>query len=158
MKINGKKITGANEGVIVIPRESGDDLVFKIRAVMDMSEFDKLHPEPSPPSRLMANGKTVKNLKDPNHVKACDRHIQTKLNWIVLKSMQATEGLEWETVDIDDANTWDKLRPELKTAGLSDVEINRVINSCIDINALDEEKIEEARDRFLLAQQEQVDE
>ncbi len=154
MKIRGKKISGANEVVIVIPRASDEDIVLKARAVLNMAAFEEMCPVPNPPTRLMANGDTVPNLKDPGYLKSCSRYSITRLSWIVLNSLQATEGLEWEKVDLGDSNTWDSFRDEFKEAGLSDIEINRVVAECINVNALNEEKIEEARERFLLAHQE----
>jgi hypothetical protein len=154
MKLNGKKIEGPNEVTIVIPRGSGEDIVLKARAVLDLDDFEEMCPLPTPPSRRMAGGADVPNLKDQGYVSALQRRNVMRLNYIVLSSLEATEGLEWETVDISDSNTWDNFNTELKDAGFSPIEIQRIVADILNVNALDEAKIEEARQRFLLAAQE----
>jgi hypothetical protein len=157
MKLNGKKLEGPNEVTIVIPRGSGEDIILKARAVLDLDDFEELCPLPTPPSRRMAGGQDVPNLKDPGYVAALQRRATMRLNYIVLSSLTATEGLEWETVDIGDSSTWDNFQVEMKDAGFSPIEIQRVVAEVINVNALNEAKIEEARQRFLLAAQEAQD-
>ncbi len=158
MKMQGKKIEGANEMVIVIPRASSDDIVFRARAVLDMTPFEKMCPPPSPPTRMLPGGKEIKNLKDRGYLDQVSNYSIQRLSWIVLTSLEATEGLEWEKLDIGDPTTWNNFREELTESGFSDVEIDRIVADCIAINALSDSKIEEARERFLLAAQEQDEE
>lgn len=155
MKIQGKKIEGPNEMTIVTPRFNGADIILKARAIVDMVPFEKVCTPPEPPRKTLPGGKQVPNIKDSNYLKELDRHSIRRLNWIVLTSLEATEGLEWETIDLADPSTWDNFRKELRNSGFSDIEINRIVADCISVNALDEDKIEEARERFLLAAQEQ---
>lgn len=75
-----------------------------------------------------------------------------------MKSLEATPDLEWENVDVEDPNTWNNFRQEMTDSGFSAIEINRVIAECLNVNALNEEKIEEARQRFLLQAREVADE
>jgi len=149
MKLQGKRIEGANEVVIVIPRASSTDIVFKARAVLDMLPFEKMCPSPEPPKRMVAGGVEIPNFKDPSFLKQLDNYSVKRLSWIVLTSLEATEGLEWENVDLSDPTTWNNFREELMEAGFSNVEVNRIVGDCINVNALNEEKIEEARERFL---------
>jgi len=158
MRIQGKKIEGANEVVIVIPRGSNADIILKAKAVLDMTPFEEMCPPPEPPRKTLPGGKEVKNLKDSAYLKALDNHSVKRLNWIVLTSLEATEGLEWEKVDLSDSTTWNNFQEEMKEAGFSNVEVNRIVADVIDVNALNEEKIQEARERFLLASQEQDEE
>jgi hypothetical protein len=154
MKLNGKKLEGPNEVTIVIPRGSGEDIILKARAVLDLDDFEEMCPLPTPPSRRIAGGQDVPNLKDQGYLAALQRRAVMRLNYIVLASLEATEGLEWETVDISDSNTWDNFNTELKDAGFNPIEVQRIVAEIIDVNALNEAKIEEARQRFLLAAQE----
>jgi len=158
MKIQGKKIEGANEVIIVIPRGSNADIVLKAQAVLDMDPFDSMCPPPEPPRKTLPGGKEVKNLKDASYLKSLDNHAVKRLNWIVLTSLEATEGIEWEKIDLSDPTTWNNFEEEMKEAGFSNVEVNRIVAACIEVNALNEEKIQEARERFLLASQEQDEE
>lgn len=150
MKLNGQKISSANECVIVLPRFNADPIVFKARAVLDMNDFERMCPDPKPPTRRFSDGRVVENLKDEGYLQQVQNQGKMRLSWIVLKSLEATEDLEWETVDLGDPTTWDNFRTEMKDSGFGDIEINRVIAECLNVNALNEDKIEEARSRFLL--------
>jgi len=158
MKIKGKKIEGPNEVVIVIPRSNTADIVLRARAVLDMSPFNKMCPVPEPPQRMIAGGKMVPNLKDKGYLQQLEKHSEQRLSWIILTSLEATEELEWERVKLDDPTTWNDFRDEMRDSGFSDIEINRVISDCIGVNALNEAKIEEARERFLAGLQELIEE
>lgn len=158
MKIRGKKIEGANEAVIVIPRASGSDIILRARAVLDMGPFSDMCPVPTPPERLMAGGKKIQNLKDSGYLAQITKYSTKRLSWLVLISLEATEGLEWETVDVGDPSTWDNFQKEMTDSGFSDVEIQRIVNACVDVNALNDDKIEEARERFLSETREQGEE
>jgi hypothetical protein len=105
----------------------------------------------------MAGGQDVPNLKDQGYMAALQRRAVMRLTYIMLTSLEATEGLEWETVDLSDSNTWDNYLSELKDSGFSPIEIQRIQADVIEVNALNEAKIEEARQRFLLAAQEAPD-
>lgn len=157
MKLNGKRLEGPNEVTIVIPRGSGEDIILKAKAVLDLDDFDEMCPAPSPPMRRMAGGQNVPNLKDSGYLAALQRLAVVRLNYIVLASLSATEGLEWETVNLSDPDTWDNYQTEMREAGFSPIEIQRIVADVINVNALNEEKIEEARQRFLLATQEASD-
>ena len=158
MKIQGKKIEGANEVIIVIPRGSNSDIVLKAQAVLDMEPFDVMCPPPEPVKRTLPGGKEVKNFKDASYLKSLDNHSVKRLNWIVLTSLEATAGLEWDKINLSDPTTWNNFEEEMKEAGFSNVEVNRIVAACIEVNALNEEKIQEARERFLLESQEQDEE
>ena len=154
MKINGKKIEGANTAIIPIPRASSEDIILKVKAILDMTPFEKMCPPPVAPKKMIPGGKEVVNLRDAGYLAQVDKYSIQRLNWIVLTSLEATDDLEWETVDMSNPNTWSNFRKEMQDSGLSNVEINRVVAECINVNALNEAKIEEARERFLLEAQE----
>lgn len=154
MKIKGKKIEGPNVEIIPIPRAQGDDIIFQAQAVLDMEPFETMCPTPIPPIKRLASGEEIPNLQDVNYLKSLQNISTKRLAWIVLTSLQATEGLEWETVDLSDHTTWGLFRKELHESGFSDIEINRIIAGCISVNALNDDKIEAARERFLLTAQE----
>lgn len=158
MKLNGQRIEGPNRDVVVIPRGDREDIVFTIEAVLDVDSFEQMCPLPKPPLRKMKGGVDVPVLTDPTYIKALDRHAEKRLAWLVLKSLEATEGLEWDKVDISDPSTWLLLREELREAGFSSVEVNRIISGAIAVNALSEAKIQAARDRFLLLREAQLNE
>ncbi len=152
MKIKGKKIEGPNREIVAIPRGMDDDLIFMVNAVMDMSSFEKMCPVPEPPLRKI-NGVDVPNLKDTAFLKLLDKHAEKRMAWMVITSLEGTEGLEWDVIDVGDPSTWLLFQDEMKSAGLSQMEINRIVAGVISVNALSESKIDAARERFLLLQQ-----
>jgi hypothetical protein len=152
VKIKGKKIEGVNIEIIPIPRGNGPDIIFKARAVLDMESFEKMCPVPNPPLRKI-DGVDVPNLKDLNYLTQVTRHAEQRMAWMVITSLEATEGLEWEKVDVSDASTWIHLREELKDSGFNGIEVNRIIAGVVSVNSLSEDKIEAARERFLLSEQ-----
>lgn len=151
MKLNGKKLDGPNIEVVVIPRQSGE-LVFKAQAVLDYDECDKLNPMPKPPKRLMPGGVVQENVNDPKYLKAVDQWATRKFYWMLLESLKATEGLEWETVKMDDPSTWESYKAEMKQAGLTPGEIGRIEMCVSDACGLNQAKIDEATKRFLAGQ------
>ena len=152
MKINGVKVMGAFEEVVVFPRTGTPNLVFKARAVLDYDKFEKLCPEPKAPMILFAGAsQPSENVEDVNYVKAFDEWAEMKTSYMVLNSLKATPNLEWETVTSDPA-TWKNYQKEMKEAGLSPAEQGRVI-LCVSVaNGLDQSKIDEATESFLVAQ------
>jgi len=151
MKINGKKLDGPNIEVVVIPRQSGD-LVFKAQAVLDYTDCDKLNPMPQPPKRLMRGGGTQENVDDPKYKKAVDEWALRKFYWMFVMSLKATEGLEWETIKMDDPSTWENYKKEMQTGGLSPGEVARIETCVTDACGLNQAKIDEATQRFLAGQ------
>jgi hypothetical protein len=154
MKIQGKKIEGSNVEVLVLPR--GDKIenaiVFKCQAVLDMGDFDKICPVPKPPLVVKAGGKRLVDVDDAKYKLAVDTHSTKRMAYIILKSLEATEGLEWETVKLSEPDTWANYEQELKDSGFTQVEIMRIINTCMSANCLDEARLERARNDFLASQ------
>lgn len=153
MKIQGKKVEGANVEICVIPRGNGEDIVFKCQAVLSMDGFDKLCPSPKAPLMLKAGGKRIADIESPKYKVASATHSDKRMAYIVLKSLEATPDLEWETVKLSDPETWLGYQNELKESGFSTIEIMRIINACMAANCLDEGRIERAREDFLATQQ-----
>ena len=152
MKINGKKIEGPNREYVVIPRGQGDDIVFTVEAILDMRKFEKVCPLPKPPMRKI-DGVDIPQISDKSYLQRVNHHSEERLAWMIITSLVATEGLEWDTVDPDDRRTWSRFRKEMQDSGFSDMEINRIVAAVVGVNALDEAKIQEARDRFLRLRQ-----
>lgn len=151
MKLHGKKIDGPSIEVVVIPRQSGD-LVFRAKAILDYDEHDKLNPMPQPPKRLMPGGEVQENVEDPRYKEAFKQWAPRKFYWMLLESLKATEGLEFEKVKMDDPSTWELYRKEMQEAGLAPGEISRIELIVTDACGLNQSKIDEATARFLAGQ------
>lgn len=159
MKIYGKKIEGVNTELVVIPRTNSDganaDLVFVAKAVLDYKDFEKLCPAPIPPTKMLPGGITQQNVEDSNYKRLMADFGNKRINWMILKSISETPGLEWETVKADDPDSWGNYVDELTSAGLSGYEVNRIIQGVMTANGLDANKIEEAKKRFLASSQQE---
>lgn len=149
MKIGGRQIKGPNIEIIAIPRSEGEDIIFKAQAVLDMVEFNKLCPDPIPKKVMGKGGVLINDPDDKTYNTAVKEHNERRTAWMILKSLEATPDLEWETVKITDVNTWLNYEKELRDAGFSEAELQRILIGVMRANALDDTKIEEARERFL---------
>lgn len=154
MKIGGKEIKGLCIETLVLPREDGD-IVFKARALPDFDEFEKLCPEPEAPVRLTKRGKE-KHLEDKDYRQMLANHNANRIAYMVVVSLEPSE-IEWDTVDINDSKTWTNYTKDFKESGISEIEVGHIVNTVMKANALDEEKLEKARELFLLGQREEVE-
>lgn len=154
MRIKGKKIQGANEEILVLPRPDGD-VVFRARGVLDMDEFDKLCHEPKAPMLTKRGGITVEDVTDKSYKKRVEEYGKKRMAYMIIKSLEATEDLEWDTVDLSDSSTWLNYEQEFRDSGFSQIEINRIITAVFTANSLNEKKLEEAREHFLAGVQSQ---
>lgn len=147
MKIGGiDPKTLPAETVLVLPR--GEEvIVFKARGLQDMDEFNKLCPEPTPPRKMTKDG-LVADVTNSNYKTDMDHYGKRRLAYMVVKSLEPSE-IEWDTVDVHVPGTWTNWEQDLKNAGLTTVEANRVIGLVLEANSLDESKLKQARDVFL---------
>ncbi len=156
MKIGGVEIKGLNEEILVLPRLEGEDIIIRARAVTTMDDFEKLVPEPKAPGVRTRDG-FKPDLKDTTYREKVERYNSQRLAYMILKSLEPSE-IEWERVNLDDPSTWLNWDQELREAGLSEVEVNRIIMCVMQANALDEEKLKAAREVFLHGQEEEQEE
>lgn len=148
MKLNGKKISGPNVEIIVIPRKD-EDIVFKAQAVLSFDDFKKLCPQPMPPQMIKRGEGLVYDTENPQYKDALSLWQQMRMDWIIITSLRATPELEWEKVDFSNCDTWKLYSEELKDSGFGEYEVNRIVAGVMTANCLNETKIEEARKRFL---------
>lgn len=151
MKIHGKTLDGPNIEVVVIPRQSGD-IVFRAQAVLDYEDHDKLNPMPQPPKKLLRGGGVQEDVANPKFQKALDTWAQRKFYWMLLTALKATDGLEWESINISKPETWENYKAEMTKSGFSPGEINRIEMCVTDACGLNQTKIDEATQRFLAGQ------
>lgn len=153
MKLNGVKVKSAYEEVVVFPRTGGPNLVFKARAIYDFEAFEKLCPPPEAPLiQFAGQDKPTQNVEDVNYLERFQKWAELKSHWMVLQSLRATPGLEWETVDYGDHTTWKNYQKEMSDAGLTPAEQARIVLIVSLVNGLDQSKIDEATESFLVAQ------
>lgn len=148
MKLKGQKLQGPAIEVIVLPRQSGN-LVFKAQAIIEDKDFDAICPRPLPPKKLLPGGVTQSNVEDPKYKEDLQLYALRRTHWMVLKSLQATEELEWETVKMDSPETWSNFVKEFMESGLTAIEVNKIVETVMTVNGLNDRKIEEATKAFL---------
>lgn len=168
MKYKGRQLTGPKTEILVFPRpatyepevdaggkptgkqvEINNDIVFKLAAVLDMDEFDTILPPPQPPEVVRPGNLRSRNTEDPSFKASVSEWQAKRIDWMVLRTMAPTADLEWETVKMEDPDTWQNFRTELTESGFNRVEVIHLINKALQINSIDEARMEEARARFL---------
>lgn len=149
MKIHGKKIKSAYEDYLVIPRRDGD-LVFKFKSVENEDDFNKLCPPPVAPLKQVPGMQNpMKNLNDPKYQEELDKWAMYKTLWMFINSILATDGLEFETVDLSDPTTYANYENEMIESGLHSREIALLMRKSAEVNVLSARKVEEATESFL---------
>jgi len=152
MKIQGKKVEGVNVITMVFPRQDGLVVVLKAAGIQSYEEFDKMCPTPEPTEKIFPNGSRVKNTKDPKFQEAVDIWAKRKVAWMIIKSLEVTEGLEWETVDMLDPETWENYLSELTSCGFTEAEMARIVGGVTSANGINQQAIDEAEKHFLADQ------
>ncbi len=157
MKYKGRKLEGPRKKVVPIIRDTPEDTIyFVVQGVVDLQPFFEVCPAPTAPISIKPAGIKVHNVEDKGYKAALDVWWARRTALIALKSLEATEGLEWEMVDMSDPTTFEKWNEELQNAGLVDAELNRLISSIMEVNGLNEALVEEARKSFLTIQADQA--
>lgn len=148
MKMLGIKVEPPEPKVLVIPH-NGVELVFQAQHVDNYGEFDELVPKVIPVKIRKADGSEGVDLNDKGYMKEVDEWSKKRSNWMFLKSLSATECLEWDIVDLKDPDTWCKFDEELKACGFAGPVIERIKMLVFDACGLDQKMIDEATERFL---------
>ena len=150
LRIGNIIVDGPAEEVLVLPRLQGD-IVIRTRAVTDMKPFEAMCPEPTAPKKLVKGGFEI-DYENTNYVAASTRHGELRFAYICVKSLEPSD-IEWSRVNMDSPNSWLEWPKELQEAGLSNVEVNRIMLAVMAANSLDEHKLKQARDSFVRGMQ-----
>ena len=151
MKLFGQSVSGPNVDHLVLPRAEYD-LVISAQAILDDEILKTLLPRPKPPKIHKPGQENWEdNVNDPDYKKALDLWARRRSAWTILESLKATpkETLEWETVKLDDPTTWEKWDEELRQAFFTGSEIVSIMNLVWSVNGMNQDKLDEARIRFL---------
>jgi len=147
MKMNGKTFA-APTGTVVIPRDTGN-VVFQVQGVTSFDEFESLVKEPVAPT-IRARGKPdIVDKTDPAYVEAVADYGKMRIAYIVIRSLEPTPGLEWESLSIEDPSTWQTWDKELAKAGFTPFEIQYLIGEIMAVNGLGEDRYKDAKASFL---------
>lgn len=151
MKLNGITFDGPKPVTCVIPL--GDqELVFKIKPVLDYSEFEEKVPRPEPPKQIDNKGKKRDAFDHPKYLEEVQKFSEQRMDWMYIKALEDTDGLEWDKVDINNPETYKHFTTELKEIGLPNGYIDHFKYKIIEVCGLNPERIDEATERFLASQ------
>lgn len=149
MKIKGVDLSRAYEDFIVLPRKP-KDIVIRARAITSFDEFERLCPSVAPPMvKRPGQKKSTPDFDDRTYVNLSNQRAMKQQAWINIQSLKATEGLEWETVKLDNPETWLGYLDELQKSGFTPIELVAIMRLCDRVNGLNEDALKEARERFL---------
>lgn len=155
MKIHGKAVLPPKPIKVAIPRndENGEpaDVIIFCNPIMDYKTFQKLLPQPKPPLTITVAGEKFEDAEDSDYKRKVDRFGDLKLAWTVITSISDTPGLEWETVNINDPDTWENYRKELEDTFLPR-EVDLICVGVFEANLPSEERQKEAMERFTSSQ------
>jgi len=150
MKIGGvDPSTLPKEEILILPRGE-TELVLRATGISDYDAFNALCPEPKPPGRLTKDG-WEPNEDDEDYKSLVEGYNSRRLAWLVVMSLDPSD-IEWDTVDVSKPSTWKNWDVDMRKAGLNQVECNRILQLVFQANCLDEAKLKEARENFLLGQ------
>ena len=99
--------------------------------------------------KMVPGGKSTPMQNSKDFLEKLDHYAELRSTWMILKSLSATPGLEWETVKADEPETWTNFQKEFEETGISPVEASRIMNAVTTACGLDQTKIDEATERFL---------
>jgi len=155
MKIKGEKIHQVFKKTIVIPDpETGEPvMVFVAQACNFSEDLEKIIKEPQPPYfRKAGQTQAVKEVDNPQYLEEMKEYEEVRFAYMILRTLEATPDLEWETIDMADPTTYKNYRIELQEAGLTDSMINLLILKILGVHNISPERIDEATQRFLSGQ------
>lgn len=148
MKLHGQEINALQEREIVFSRPNGD-ITFKVRGVVTFEDYTGKFPKPEPPTRSYPDGREESDHEDLAYVKDLGAWVHGQTAWLIVESLKVTEGLEWDTVDVNDYHTYGNYESELLASGFTMMDINRIVNEVNIVNGFSQEMVEGARKSFL---------
>jgi hypothetical protein len=148
MKLNGE-VAGIKKAPI--PFRRGDKrFVFWAVAQESFEPFNDLCPLPEPPTYKTPGGTVVKNTQDPGYQRSMEARNERFVNWLVVQSLtDGTPEIEWEEVKLEDFETWHLWTKELRSFGLSEMELAHVVNKVSSVNDITDDDLDKEVEDFL---------
>ncbi len=154
MKLFGQQVLGPNVETLVLPRAEFD-IIITAQAILDDTPFYDMCPRPKAPKvHKPGQAEYQEDRDDPDYLKTVNRWAEQRSAWTILESLKATpkDVLEWEVVNYSDPLTWTLWQKELKDAFFPESEIIQIMRLVWGVNGMSQEKLDEARNRFLAGQ------
>lgn len=151
MRIKNRTLAPPPPKFVPLPRPDGD-VILQVQAVLDYTDFDRLCPFPKPPvEKNIKTGQEKYLTDDPAYKRRVDVYANQKFCWIVIKSLEATEDLIWDSVDINQPETWSKCHSELASC-FTPGEVDLIMEGIAGVNAPSKEAQRDALERFMSSQ------
>lgn len=140
MKISGIEVHAKFVKEVKISRED-KDFVFKLEAVGDYKEFEKVCPQPQPPVIHKRDGVDFTDFENKDYLELMSEWSDWRISWMVINSIQ---DVLWDTVK-SDPETFGNWEQDLIAAGFSNYEIIKIKNGVLIVNGIMEpERIRQA--------------
>ena len=155
MKMQGKTVDAKFVVPIVIPRPGAESFVFKAQPLTAEQNdfFKKVCPEPQPEMTMFRGEDSPRpDFKNTSYLEQRKLWLVLKSEYTFLASLEATDDLEWDTVVMDQPDTWKNVLEELAGAGFLQGEMSELFRGVASANGLDNKKIEQATKDFLATQ------
>lgn len=146
--MNGIAVTQMKPVTVVISRgENEDPLVADCKPVNSYETFNKICKLPLPPEKIMKGGAREPDTSHPTYIKKVTEYSEKRVFFLFLESVK--DSITWETVKLDDSDTWKNCEAEMKESGLTDKEVEQIFDAVFEANAMNQDKLDEARKAFL---------
>jgi hypothetical protein len=137
--------------LVVIPY--GDiSIPFYLRALTkeDYEALAKILPEPTAPIVHKADGSSFPDLKDSTYQAAVMRRNIAIYHYWFLRSIDYEKTqLKFDTVDMNDPDTWGNYESEMRAHGFTPSAIAKLREEADELNLVTDESVRKARERFL---------
>jgi hypothetical protein len=148
MKVNGKVLDSLRIVSVYLPVAHNDAVEFKFRPLRSDESYEKISPRPKPPKQIRPGGVETYDTNSTIYKSRIDQWAKSKMDWEFLISVSATDGLEWESVDMAKPETWGNWQADLGKL-FPDSHIAKIYQGFIDAQYITEEMMEKARQLFL---------
>jgi hypothetical protein len=155
MRINGEQPDSVYTVEIFIPRGKDTGFLFKAQAVLDFTEFDTQCPVPKPPVLKRRGEAATRDINDAGYKEKLAKYLNSRFDWMTIKSLEATPDLTWDTVDLSKIETWNNYLAELRACKFSEPEIARIIEGVTVANGINQDAMDQAYKRFLASTSEE---
>lgn len=148
MKLRGQTVEPPKPIPVVIPRDEGD-LGFMVYPVMEYAEFEQFCPEPKPPLVIRPNDPAgVADPDDPRFRETLNTWAGHKTEYMIIKALTMSGELEFETVKIEDPDTWSGYEDELLQC-FTEREVSVLVDGAITANMPTAARQQQAKERFM---------
>jgi len=148
LKINGQKLSSINTKTLKFPRPDAEPVIITLAAISNPNLFDEVIPDPEPPMIIAAGGEKVTDFNDKEYIKKSEEKASLYPYWLIITALQATEGLEFEKVKLDDPSTWKEIDDEIFESGFNLGERSEILVWVNRLNGIDQDYVDEARKNF----------